>query len=419
MTAPQIAFRIAFASVDSVEGIDAVERAEDVLRSERVLAAVRAEGAPQLLVPVTDDGTVVALDAEGRVRVDLSASRLTALFAAVGLTLHVDGDADERGAGGVQDALDEHEEIDAELEQAFGEAFGQLDDAGEVPWPDAEQEASGDPEPVGVTEFSRRGPWAARLTAQLLDTPVDYLEASTWSMYRYRTDRAHGAVSGGPADHPIIEVHVPPHGQARVEVSGVHGRTAMFWPNAERLTRPVLEIDEIALPESAELYRRMLGELDGSREELADLGTEGGVDPDAVRRACLPEALGGVRGADARLQALVVAFGVPEALVTAGLDLSGGGRRFTPRGWPRLAGEMLLGGLVEAAPLVHRDRPLVRFARFLRKRPVVDATLSLAELAVGSSLTGSRHRIARGLGILLVLDAVVDLAIWVIRIRRL
>ena len=71
-----------------------------------------------------------------------------------------------------------------------------------------------------------------------------------------------------------------------------------------------------------------------TRAKLAQLGM-GDVDADAVLRACLPEALGGVEGSHARLRALVVAFGMPESLVSAGLDETGGGRRFFPQGWPR------------------------------------------------------------------------------------
>jgi len=419
VSAEQIAFQITFASVDSGDGSDPLESTERMLREERVLAAVRgSEGSTAtVLLPITEDAAVVALDDGGLLRFDLSAARLGALFAAQGLTLRL-GLADD-APDAAEDALGQ---VDAELEQEFGEAFEQLDDAvDDLPgfgMPDAGAEGAFAPDPVRVAEFSRRGPWAARLTAQLLDTPVDYLEDSAWSVYRYRTDRAHGAIAGGRSDGPVIEVNVPPQGEAWVEVSGTHGRAAMFWPNAERLTRPVLDFDTISVPESAALYRRMLEEIDGAGDELAELDLGSAVDAAAVRRACLPEALGGVVGPDARVRALVLAFGVPHSLVAAGLEDTALGRRFAPQGWPRTVGDVVMGGLVEFASLTDRGRPAVRFARFLRKRPLLGAALSTAELALGVALGRGRSRVTRGLGILLAIDALADLVIWTVRIRR-
>ena len=162
------------------------------------------------LLPITEDAAVVALDDEGLLRFDLSAARLGALLAAQGLTLRL-GLADD-APDAADDALGQ---VDAELEQEFGEAFEQLDDAADdLPgfgMPDAGDTGLFAPDPVRVAEFSRRGPWAARLTAQLLDTPVDYLEDSAWSVYRYRTDRAHGAIAGGrstasPSERPCTGV---------------------------------------------------------------------------------------------------------------------------------------------------------------------------------------------------------------------
>src|SRR5690606_14978937 len=253
---------------------------------------------------VTEGGDVVALDADGLLRSDLSESALVALFADEGLTLHL---------GYADDGLDD---VDAALEEEFGEAFEQLDEPTDEPddltgfgmpeeADDLELFAA---EPVRVAEFSRRAVWAARLTAQLLETDVDYLEDGTWSVYHYRTDRVHGAISGGRADGPIIEVNIPQHGDAWVEVTSPRGLSAMFWPNAEQRTRPVLDIDAIETAESAELYRRMLTEADGTRDELASLAMDDAIDADAALRACLPEALGGIVGTDARLRAFVTAF---------------------------------------------------------------------------------------------------------------
>ncbi|MDQ0613489.1 hypothetical protein QF046_001130 [Microbacterium sp. W4I4] len=416
MSAEQIAFQVTYTSVESGDGSDPTSAVERILAGERVLAAVREFDGDAViaLIPVTEGGDVVALDAEGRLRFDLSESALVALFADEGLTLHL---------GYADDGLDD---VDAALEEEFGEAFEQLDEPTDEPddlngfgMPsDADDLELFEAEPVRVAEFSRRAVWAARLTAQLLDTDVDYLEDGTWSVYRYRTDRVHGAISGGRADGPIIEVNIPQHGDAWVEVTSPHGRSAMFWPNAEQHTRPVLDIDTIGMPESAELYRRMLTEADGTREELASLAMGDAVDVDAAMGACLSETLGGVVGADARLRAFVGAFGVPASLIRAGLDEQDAGRRVVARGWGPTVGGIVLGGLVEMTPLTRRDRPVARLARLLRKRPVLGMSLSTAELAAGVALSRSRSGLGRGIGILLVIDAVADIAIWIVRILR-
>lgn len=426
MPADQIAFHVTYASVDSGDGSDPSADTERILRDQRVLAAVRGFDGEEttVLIPVTENGAVVALDDGDRLRFDLSASELGGLFAEQGLALHL---------GLTDDEFDEFDEealeaVDAELEQEYGEAFEHLDDPADSPqelagfgMPEDADDADGDlfaPEPVLVVEFSRRGPWAARVTAQLLSTEVAYLEAGTWSAYRYRTDRARGAVTGGRDDAPVIEVNIPQHGESWVEVTGEHGLAAGFWPNAERLTRPVLDIDAIAVPESAELYRRMLSEADGARDDLTAVGMGQAVDAEAALQACLPEALGGIAGEDARLRAFVAAFGVPASLIDAGFDENGAGRRFAARGWARTAGDLLLGGIIEMVPLTRRDRPVARIARFLRKRPVVGAAVSTAELAAGVALSGGRSRLGRGIGILLIIDAIADFVIWTIRMRR-
>jgi hypothetical protein len=419
VSAEQIAFQVTYTSVEAGDGSDPTSAVERILADERVLAAVREfDGEAVIaLIPVTESGDVVALDADGRLRFDLSESALVALFAAEGLILHL---------GYEDDGLDD---VDAELEDEYGEAFEQLDEPADEPddlagfgMPEDADGLEDDlfaPEPVRVAEFSRRAVWAARLTAQLLDTDVDYLEDGTWSAYRYRTDRAHGAISGGRADGPIIEVDIPQHGDAWVEVTSSHGRSAMFWPNAEQHTRPVLDIDAIEMPESAELYRRMLLEADGTREELAELGMGSAIDAAAALRACIPEALGGIVGTDARLRAFVTAFGVPESLVADGLREAGAGRRVTARGWMPMLGSVLVGGLPEVLPLTQRGSVLARSGRMLRKRPMLHAALSVGELSAGVALSRGRPALGRGLGILLVIDAVVDLAVlWVRLFRR-
>ncbi|MFD5215613.1 hypothetical protein [Microbacterium sp. NPDC058345] len=424
MTAEQIAFHIQHASVDTQGGGDPLPAAERILRAERVLAAVRDGSGEEavLLIPVTEDGAIVATDADGALRFDLTAARLRELFAAEGLTLWLDH----------PDGLDE---LDAELDEEFGEAFEDLDDDvldGTARTDDPAgfgMPGDGDDlpddlfavEPVRVAEFSRRGPWAARVTAQLLGTGVAYVEEGSWSLYRYDTDQPHMVITGGRADGLVVEVNLPSAGDAWVEVTTPRGRTGIFWPNAERLTIPVLDIDAIAQPGTAEVYRRMLAELDGTRDELQDLSAGASVDVDAAHRACMPESVGGVTGEDERLRSFVAAFGVPAELISRGFADDDGGadaRHFAPRGWMPVIGDVLLGGMSEMTPLTRRDRALPRIARTLRERPLLGAALSTAELTAGLALSRSRSRLGRLLGVLAIIDAVADLVIWVVRMRR-
>lgn len=388
----QNAFQITYASITSRDG-DPVAAAERILRDEQVLAALRESdgGEVTALIPVTESGSVVALDASGLLRFDLSTTQLQELFAAAGLTLGVTGD-----------------EMDTPALDEYDHALIAADESGQALFA---------PEPVRVAEFSRRGPWLARITAQILHVDVDYLEDGTWSLYRYATDRSHGALTDGRAAGAIVELNVPQHGDAWVEVTTPRGVTAMFWPNSERLTRPVLDFDAIGTPESAELYRRMLAEADGTHDELLELGSLI-VDIEAAHRASLPEAIGGVEGTRERLATFVAAFGVPAALVSAALDGGGTARQFAARGWMPLIGEILTGGTAELTALTRRQKPFARLARALRERPLLGAALSTGELAVGAALTRSRSGLARTLGIFLVIDAIADLIIWVVRIRR-
>ncbi|MGX1793905.1 hypothetical protein ACWIDW_13285 [Microbacterium sp. NPDC055312] len=411
MPAEQIAFHVSYASVASAAGDDPTTAAAEVLRGERVLAASRGFDGEEavFLIPVTESGHIVALDDDGRLRFDLSALALQQLFEAEALTLHL---------GSSDDAL---EEVDQELDEEFGAAFEQLDDPaaasddlGGFGMPDSDGDVDFGVLPVQVAEFSRRGPWGARITAQMTGVDVDYLEDGTWSLYRYATDQPHVAISGGGADEPIIELNLPQHGEAWLEVT-TGGRTGMFWPNIERLTEPVLDIDAIAVPESADVYRRMLREADGAADELQELALGDAVDVDAALRACAPEALGGVTGELERVRALVAAFGVPESLIAAAVDERPAGRRFIPRGWPRTVADLAVAGIGEATALTLRDRPLPRAARFLRERPAIGAAVSVTELAAGLAAARTRSPLWRGLGVLMVIDAVIDLAIWVRR----
>ena len=414
MTTEQIAFQVSYASVESADSSDPTGTAVRLLREQRVLAAVREFDGMEItaLIPVTDSGAIVALDEAGLLRFDLTAAELERAFSDAGLTLHLASAVDALG------------QVDAELDEQFGDAFEMLDapdaadDDDETDEELEDFDESDELDTVRVAEFSHRGPWAARLTAQIVGGAVDYLEADTWSLYRYRTDQAHAAVSNGKADLPILEVNLPTHGEAWVEVTAPSGRTGYFWVNGERLTMPVLDLSSIAVPESAELYRRMLIEADGVRDELMQLGMGAAIDIEQAVHACTPEALGGIEGTLARVREFIAAFGVPTTLIEAGLDDQASGRRFSARGWARTIGDWLMGGLTETAALTRRDRPMVRFEHFLRKRPLVGMSLSTAELAFGVGLSRGRSRIGRGIGILMVLDASADLAIWAVRMLR-
>ena len=69
MPESQVALQVQFAAMDAGDGSDPRERGLAILRRERVLSALRDASAPWtdqeeavLLIPVTDDGHVVALE---------------------------------------------------------------------------------------------------------------------------------------------------------------------------------------------------------------------------------------------------------------------------------------------------------------------------------------------------------------------
>lgn len=414
MSEEQIAFHVSYASVQSPTGEDPTAVASELLRGERVLAASRGfdgDGAV-FLIPVTESGAVVSLDADDRLRFDLTALELQQIFEDAGLILHL---------GTSDDAL---EEVDQELDEQFGTAFEQFDDPAAASedlagfgMPDSGDGDGFAVQAVTVAEFSRRGPWGARITAQMAGADVEYVEADAWSLYRYATGQAHMAVSGGRADEPIIEVNLPERGEAWIEVTA-DGRTGMFWPNIERLTQPMLDVDAISVPESAEVYRRMLVEADGTGDELRGLRLGDALDAEAAMRACAPEALGGTAGELERIGAFVASFGVPASLIAAGLHGTGAGQRFSPRGWLRTVADLAVGGVVELTALTRRGRPLARAARFVGERPTLGAVISVAELTAGIAAARTRSRFGRILGVLMVVDSIVDLLIWARRSRQ-
>lgn len=430
MITPQIAFQVQYAAVDAGDGTDPRERSLAILRRERVLAALRDAGASWnddeeavLLVPVTDEGAVVALGDDDRLRFDLTAAHLRELFTAEGLTLWLASVDDD-----LVDAADLDEIDDLSLEMLDEEELTAALLGAELDSVTADEARARDEiaaleqdfavEPVAVAEFSHRGVLAARATAQLAGAEVAYREDGVWSLLQYRTTES---VLTVPADDGVvIALNVPAQGAAWVEI-GTSTESVPFWPNIDRDTRPVLDVEAIAVPEIAELYRRMLSEADGSRDELAALGLGRALDITAAHRACMPESVGGVIGADARLRAFVLAFGVPESLVDVALGAADGDasvQRFAPRGWLPLIGDVFIGGLGEATSLTRRNRPLARFTRALNTRPLLGAALSTAELTAGVALVRGRSRLARVAGAFIIIDAVVDLVIWTVRMRR-
>lgn len=116
--------------------------------------------------------------------------------------------------------------------------------------------------------------------------------------------------------------------------------------------------------------------------------------------------------------AFIRAFDVPSELVEAAFESQTKGRRFHPRGWASLIGELLVGGISEASALTRRQRPLMRIENAVRARPLLGAALSAAELTAGVALGRGRSRLGRVLGRFLIIDALVDMVIWVVRLRR-
>lgn len=375
------------------------------------------------LVPVTDDGFVVALDADDRLTFGLTIAALRELFRDEGLTLWLfDPSSDHDDDDGA--SLSAREEAAfSELEQSFdapGDEVVAAAGVDDVDVPDTEL--------VRVSEFSHRGPVAARVTAQLLRTDVTYRTRGTWSLLRYRTGESFPGFAGNTFDDVVIVLNAPAHGDAWIEIVDVAGRTAWFWPNAERDTEPVLDIGSIAVPEIADLYRRMLSEADGSIDELEllDLGTP--VDVPAAYRACAPESVGGIPGAERRLREFLAALGLPTELVEVAVtdpiaDASADAddpslRHFAGRGWGALVGDILVGGMGEMLSLSDADTRRGRFVRAVNRWPLVGAGISATELAAGVVLSRSRSRFLRVLGALSVIDAAVDLVIWAIRWRK-
>ncbi|MGF6821711.1 hypothetical protein M2317_000597 [Microbacterium sp. ZKA21] len=381
-----------------------------MLSTLRVLSAVRdASAAWQehaealLVIPLTDDGAVLTLTDDDTVATTLAVDALRAAFADAGLNLSLAADAPAAviPAG--------FEEFEAEF--ADGPAG-----AGVEPADGSESFA---PIPVRVAAFSHRGPAVARLLAEANRTTVVHVEEGEWSLQRFRTsDPTAGWVSSS-AELPVIEVNRTDDGETWVEVSAGAG-TVPFWPDAERDTQPVLDPDAITVPETVEVYRRLLTEGDGSRDELAELATLTRLDVDAAHRGLIAEALGGVVGTDERHRAFLAAFGIPDALIDQAFDDAEerGVRRFEPVGWPAAVWNTLVAGVGELAPLPRRNTFFQRAAAAIRRRPVLGLALSTGELTFGLWAARRLPGAAKAVGLLAIVDAIGGIAVWITRLRR-
>ena len=406
---------VSYASVDRGDGSDPRAVAIDILTRLRVPAAVRdatgewsAQQEAVLSIPVTDDGHVLTLSADDLVESTLTAAALRAAFQERELTLWLDADGD------VDVAADD----DVEFGQSAPDA------AEPAPRTDGEAEAlidagAFDLPTVQVATFSHRGPAVARILATARGVAVDHLESGEWSLQRLETAEPTGDWLISQADLPLVELNRADSATWFVVTTG-GGDVVPFWTDAERDTRAVLDIDAISVPETAEIYRRLLTEGDGSRDELLDVAARVALDVDAAHRALIPESLGGVIGERARQRAFIAAFGVPSDLIDAAFDDSAApaGRRFVPVGWWTVMRETAIAGMGELTSLTRRQRPLARLADAVRRRPVWGLALTAGEFTAGVWAMSRSHRAVKGVGVLLVIDALIDTLIWVTRIRR-
>lgn len=406
---------VSTASVDSGDGSDPRDAATRVLSRLRVPAGLRDATAAWedreeavLAIPVTDDGHVLTLSADDRIESTLTTAELRSAFREQQLTLWLDADGDTISADdGVEDVVADGEVSDDDPGQT---------DHSEIDLTDA---PAFDLPTVQVSTFSHRGPVVARILATAHRVTVDHEESGEWSLQRLETSEVTDYWTTSKADLPLIEWNRAESGSWFV-VTGRSGVSVPFWTHAERDTRPVLDIGAITVPETAEIYRRLLTEGDGNRDELADIADAVPLDVDAAHRALMPESLGGVIGEQARQRAFIAAFGVPVDLIdiAAGAEAGSVGRRFLPVSWGVALRETAIAGFGEATPLTRRHRPIARFADAVRRRPVWGLALSLGELGIGAWTASRTRGVGRGIGILLVTDALIDTIIWIVRIRR-
>lgn len=402
--------QLSYASVDRADGSDPRAAAQEVLARLRVLAGLRDAtgdwGDAQeavLAIPVTDERHILTLNDQDGVESILTAAELRAAFQEHGLTLWLEGDEDGSGPAwtDIEDAEEEEEVADE------GEADPHID-------PDLFAAPT-----VQVSAFSHRGPAIARILASVRRMPVDHRESGDWSLQQFETADPTANWVSSPAELPLIELSRS-DGAAWFDVTAGSAGPVPFWPDAERDTHAVLDLEAIGVPETAEIYRRLLTEGDGSRDELVTIAAVVSLDVDAAHRALMPESLGGVVGAEARLRAFLAAFGVAAQLIDASFERDDAmpERRFLPTGWWPTLRETTIAGMGELTPITRRTRPVARLDDALRRRPVLGLALTLGELGAGVWAASRWRGIGRFLGVLVIVDAAIDAAVWISRIRR-
>lgn len=401
--------QLSYASVDRGDGSDPRAAAQDVLARLRVLAGLRDAtgdwGDAQeavVAIPTTDDGHVLTLNDEDGVASTLTSGELRAAFQEHGLTLWLDVDADSIAWADMEEDESGSAEADADFDPSLFHA-----------------------PTVRVSAFSHRGPAIARVLASVRRMTVDHREAGDWSLQQFETADPTADWVSSSAELPLIELSRS-DADAWFDVTASSGGPVPFWPEAERRTRAVLDLEAIRVPETAEIYRRLLTEGDGSRDELLAIAAVVNLDVDAAHRALMPESLGGVVGTEARLRTFVAAFGVAPELIDAAFDSDsdsdGGGavaeRRFLPTGWWTTLREITIAGMGELTPITRRARPVARLGDALRRRPTLGLALTLGELGAGVWAASRWRGIGRFLGVLVIVDAAIDAAVWITRIRR-
>lgn len=418
---------VSYASVEQTDGADARPAALELLRELRVVAAMRDvtvawsdDQEAVVEIAVTDEANVLTLSEQDTIETTLAAADLRAAFEAKGMTLWLSvdddlDDVDDAESWGA-DALESDEPVDPD-EADF--------DVAEL---DAAAEEQLDAPPVRVAAFSHRGPLGARLLAESTGVVVDYVESGSWSLWRYATTEPTDVLPPTKDEAPVIELNVV-DGVADwidVRLPGLGGFAVPFWPQAERDTQTVIDLDTITVPETREVYRRLIVEGDGTRDELTEIAARVPLDVETAHRALTPETLDGVIGSAARVRAFLEAFGVPDALIELALTESDASaadgthrhQRIEPQGWARGIGEAIVGGYGETLPLTRRGRWDARLSRGLRANPLLAAALSVGELALGVFSTSRLRGGWKSIGILLIIDAVGDLIVSAVRRKR-
>ena len=406
--------QVSYASVDRSDGSDPRPSARDVLSALRALAGVRDATAAWgdrteavLVIPLTDGGTLLTLTDEDAIATTLTVDALREAFVDAGLNLWIDaGTPSPSGVEGFEEFEAEFDESDGIGDDEDAEEFGDL-------LPELFE-----PTPVRVAAFSHRGPAVARILAEANRTAVEHAESGVWSLQRFRSSEPTSGWVSAKAELPVIEVNRTDDGDGWIEVTAASG-TVPFWPDAERDTQPVLDLDTISVAETAEVYRRLLAEGDGSRDELVEIAASTHLDVERAHRALIAEALGGIVGSDERRGAFLAAFGIPADLIARAFDDSEQtDRRFEPVGWAPAVWNTLIAGVGELAPLTRRDTFWQRLTGAIRRRPVLGLAIAAGELIAGLWAASRLRGLGRGVGVLAVIDAIGGIAVWVARLRR-